>query len=79
PIELGIKAGREVLARAAVDSRHVDSVLPGSIAQARFDAYLLPRHIGLYIGVAQSVPALGVQRISATGLELLRQAAQHLS
>ncbi|MFA1028770.1 Thiolase protein [Pseudomonas syringae pv. helianthi] len=79
PIDLGIKVGREVLARAAVGSRQVDSVLTGSMAQASFDAYLLPRHIGLYSGVAQSVPALGVQRICATGLELLRQAAQHLS
>ncbi len=78
PIDLGIKVGREVLARAAVDPLAVDSVLAGSMAQASFDAYLLPRHIGLYSGVAQSVPALGVQRICATGFELLRQAARQL-
>jgi len=52
--------------------------LAGSMAQASFDAYLLPRHIGLYSGVAQAVPALGVQRICATGFELLRQAAEQL-
>ncbi|MEE4857576.1 thiolase family protein [Pseudomonas alliivorans] len=78
PIDLGIKVGREVLARAGIQARRVDTVLAGSMAQASFDAYLLPRHIGLYSGVAQSVPALGVQRICATGLELLRQAALHL-
>ncbi|VVP26590.1 Acetyl-CoA acetyltransferase [Pseudomonas fluorescens] len=78
PIDLGIKVGREVLARAAVDPLAVDSVLAGSMAQASFDAYMLPRHIGLYSGVAQSVPALGVQRICATGFELLRQAARQL-
>ncbi|MFL1416533.1 thiolase family protein [Pseudomonas fildesensis] len=78
PIDLGIKVGREVLARAGVDPMAVDSVLAGSMAQASFDAYLLPRHIGLYSGVAQSVPALGVQRICATGFELLRQAAEQL-
>lgn len=78
PIDLGIKVGREVLARAGIDSLAVDSVLAGSMAQASFDAYLLPRHIGLYSGVAQSVPALGVQRICATGFELLRQAAEQL-
>ena len=78
PIDLGIKVGREVLARAGVDPLAVDSVLAGSVAQASFDAYLLPRHIGLYSGVAQSVPALGVQRICATGFELLRQAARQL-
>ncbi len=78
PIDLGIKVGREVLSRAAVAPGRVDTVLAGSVAQASFDAYLLPRHIGLYCGVAQSVPALGVQRICATGFELLRQAALHV-
>ncbi|MCI3945781.1 acetyl-CoA C-acyltransferase [Pseudomonas syringae] len=78
PIDLGIKVAREVLARAAVLPARVDSVLAGSMAQASFDAYLLPRHIGLYSGVPQSVPALGVQRICATGFEVLRQAALHV-
>ncbi|WP_460136797.1 thiolase family protein [Pseudomonas sp. S1_E04] len=78
PIDLGIKVGREVLARAGIDAQAVDSVLAGSMAQASFDAYLLPRHVGLYSGVAQAVPALGVQRICATGFELLRQAGEQL-
>ncbi|MCD5994093.1 thiolase family protein [Pseudomonas sp. CDFA 602] len=78
PIDLGIKVGREVLARAGVEPAQVDNVLAGSMAQASFDAYLLPRHIGLYSGVPQQVPALGVQRICATGFELLRQAAVHI-
>ncbi|WP_295472415.1 thiolase family protein [uncultured Pseudomonas sp.] len=75
PIDLGIKAGRGVLARAGLPAAQVDSVLAGSMAQASFDAYMLPRHIGLYSGVPLQVPALAVQRICATGFELLRQAA----
>lgn len=78
PIDLGIKVGREVLARAGLDPRMVDTVLAGSMAQASFDAYMLPRHIGLYSGVPQQVPALAVQRICATGFELLRQAGGQL-
>ncbi|BDM22522.1 thiolase family protein [Pseudomonas sp. LRP2-20] len=78
PIDLGILAGRAVLARAAIAPQAVDSVLAGSMAQASFDAYMLPRHIGLYCGVAQGVPALAVQRICGTGLELLRQAGEQL-
>lgn len=78
PIDLGIHAGRAVLERAGVDPASVDSVLAGSMAQASFDAYLLPRHIGLYSGVPQGVPALAVQRICGTGLELLRQAGEQL-
>lgn len=78
PIDLGIKAGRAVLARAGIAPQAVDSVLAGSMAQASFDAYFLPRHVGLYCGVPQAVPALAVQRICGTGLELLRQAGEQL-
>lgn len=79
PIDLGIKVGREVLMRAGLDAQHVDSVLAGSMAQSSFDAYMLPRHIGLYSGVPVQVPALAVQRICATGFELLHQAARQLN
>lgn len=78
PIDLGIKVGREVLARCGLAPQAVDTVLAGSMAQASFDAYMLPRHIGLYSGVPQQVPALAVQRICATGFELLRQAAEQI-
>ncbi|MFG0409382.1 thiolase family protein [Pseudomonas sp. FYR_11] len=78
PIDLAIKAGRAVLARAGSDPQAVGSVLAGSLAQASFDAYFLPRHVGLYCGVPLAVPALAVQRICGTGLELLRQAAEQL-
>ena len=78
PIDLAIKAGRAVLARAGSDPQAVGSVLAGSMAQSSFDAYFLPRHVGLYCGVPLAVPALAVQRICGTGLELLRQAAEQL-
>lgn len=79
PIDLGIKVGREVLVRAAIDPAAVECVLAGSMAQASFDAYMLPRHIGLYSGVPQAVPALAVQRICGTGFELLRQAGMEVA
>jgi len=78
PTDLGIKAGRAVLQRANLCASEVDSVLAGSMAQAAFDAYMLPRHIGLYCAVPQTAPALMVQRICATGFELLHQAGQQI-
>ena len=48
PIDLGIKAGRAALERADVAPEAIDAVICGSMAQASFDAYMLPRHIGLY-------------------------------
>lgn len=75
PIDLGIKVAREVFKRAAVAPKQVDAVIGGSMAQASFDAYMLPRHIGLYARVPIEVPAHLVQRVCGTGMEVIIQAA----
>jgi acetyl-CoA C-acetyltransferase len=75
PIDLGIKAARAALAHADVDPGEVGTVITGNMAQASFDAYMLPRHIGLYAGVRTETPAHLVQRVCGTGIEVLMQAA----
>jgi len=75
PTDLGIKAARESFARSGVSPRDVGVVITGSMAQASFDTYCLPRHIGLYSGVPIEVPAHMVQRVCGTGIEVLIQAA----
>jgi acetyl-CoA C-acetyltransferase len=79
PTDLGIKVARAVLSRTAVPAAAVGSVITGSVAQADFDAFFLPRHIGLYAGVPIEVPATLAQRICGTGFELVRQAADQLT
>ncbi|NKC32139.1 thiolase family protein [Falsiroseomonas selenitidurans] len=75
PIDLGIAAARGAIARAGIDPEAIGCVVAGSVAQASFDAYMLPRHIGLYAGVPVEVPALLVQRVCGTGIEALVQGA----
>jgi len=75
PIDLGIKAAREAFSRVGASPGDADTVIAGSMAQASFDAYLLPRHIGLYAGVPVEVPAHLVQRVCGTGIEVISQAA----
>jgi len=75
PIDLGIKAARAALAKADVAGEEIGYVAAGSVAQASFDAYMLPRHIGLYAGAPVEVPALLVQRVCGTGIEAIIQAA----
>jgi acetyl-CoA C-acetyltransferase len=75
PIDLGIKVAREVFRRSGVSPEDVDAVVAGSMAQASFDAYMLPRHIGIYSGVPIEVPAHMVQRVCGTGMEVILQAA----
>ena len=79
PIDLGIKAAREVFARSGARPADVGTVIAGSMAQASFDAYMLPRHVGLYSGVPIEVPAHLVQRVCGTGIEVLMQAADAVS
>ncbi len=79
PTDLGIKAAREVFARSGVRPADVGAVITGSMAQASFDTYCLPRHIGLYSGVPIEVPAHMVQRVCGTGIEVLMQAADFIA
>ena len=79
PIDLGIAAARAVIARAGADPKDIGTTIAGSMAQASFDAYVTPRHIGLYAGVPIERPAHLVQRICGTGLEVLSQAADAVS
>lgn len=79
PIDLGIKASRALFEKTRVPPSDVDSVIAGSVAQASFDAYLLPRHIGLYSGVPLDRPAHLVQRVCGTGVEAISQAADAIT
>jgi acetyl-CoA C-acetyltransferase len=79
PIDLGIKVARAVFDRSKISPADVGSVIAGSVAQASFDAYVLPRHIGLYSGVPIDRPALLVQRVCGTGIEVIGQAADAIA
>src|ERR1043166_1870 len=79
PIDLGIKAAREVFARSGASPGDVGTVITGNMAQASFDAYMLPRHIGLYSGVPIETPAHMVQRVGGAALGGLMQAAASIT
>jgi len=78
PTDLGIKAARAVFQRSGVSPDDVNILVAGNMAQASFDTYVLPRHIGLYSGVPQEVPAHMVQRVCGTGIEAIFQAADSI-
>lgn len=78
PIDLGIYAADALFDRSGIVAKEVQSVVVGSVAQAGFDAYFLPRHIGLYSGVPQDVPALLVSRICGSGFEAILQIADQI-
>jgi acetyl-CoA C-acetyltransferase len=79
PTDLGIAASRAALERTGVPAREVDQVIVANIGQASYDAYFVARHIALYAGVPESVPALQVQRICASGLETIVTGAEQIA
>lgn len=79
PTDMGIKAARGALQRAGIAPDAVGSVITANMAPGDFYAYMLPRHIGLYSGVPQEVPACNVQRICGSGFEIIRQAGDDIA
>jgi acetyl-CoA C-acetyltransferase len=75
PTDLGIHVARALFRRLAIPAEDVGAVIAGNVAQSSFDAFYLPRHIGLYSGVPQGVPALLVHRLCGTGFETILNAA----
>jgi acetyl-CoA C-acetyltransferase len=79
PTDLGIHVARAVFRRVAVPPADVTTVVAGNVAQSSFDAYYLPRHIGLYSGVPLGVPSLLVHRLCGTGFETILTAADQIA
>ncbi|NOZ75199.1 MAG: thiolase family protein [FCB group bacterium] len=78
PTDLGIAAARAALERAHVEPSDVDHIIFANIIQAGYDALYLPRHIALYCGIPESVPALMVQRICGSGFESIIVGAENI-
>lgn len=79
PTDLGIHVARATLTHAGVPAADVGSIIAGNMAQSSFDAFYLPRHIGLYSGVPVGVPALLVHRLCGTGFETILTAADQIT
>lgn len=79
PTDLGIHAARAALGRSGVDPARIGTTVAGCCIQASFDALFFARHIGLYAGMADDRPAIGVQRLCTTGFEAIAQGARATS
>lgn len=77
--DLGICAARALFDTSGIPASAVDAIIAGNMAQSSFDAYFLPRHIGLYAGVNPLAPALLVQRLCCTGFEAILAAADQIT
>ncbi len=74
PTDLGVAASRAALEQAKVRPDQVDHVIFGNVIQAAPDSAYTPRHVGLHLGIPQSVPALGVNRLCGSGFQSVVEA-----
>mgnify|MGYP000201857705 CR=1 FL=1 len=75
-VKLGTATAIEALKRAGVTADQVDHVVYGGVITTGANAAYLGRHIGLYAGVPQEVPALTVNRLCGSGMQSVISAAQ---
>ena len=79
PTDLGIYASRAAIERSGITPKDIDQVMMANIGQSSYDTYFLPRHIGLYAGVPQTIPAVMLQRICGSGFETMTAGADQIS
>jgi acetyl-CoA acetyltransferase family protein len=74
PTDLSLVAAKAALEQAKVSPQEVDHVIVGNVLHSAPDSIYTPRHIGLRLGVPQSVPALGINRLCGSGFQVIVEA-----
>lgn len=77
-VQLGTATAVEALKRSGVKPEQVDHVVYGGVITTGANAAYLARHIGLYAGVPQEVPALTQNRLCGSGMQSVVTAAQQI-
>lgn len=78
PTDLGIFATKAAIEKAGLTPDDIDQLFYANIGQSSADSYFLPRHIGLYAGIPEGVPALMLQRICGSGYETIIAGAEQI-
>ncbi|MCL4815313.1 MAG: thiolase family protein [Flavobacteriales bacterium] len=79
PTDLGIYATRAAIEKSGMKGEDIDQVMYANIGQSAADAYFLPRHIGLFSGIPEGIPAVMLQRICGSGFETIIAGAEQIT
>jgi len=79
PTDLGIYATKGALEKSGIKGEDIDQVMYANIGQSAADAYFLPRHVALYSGIPETIPAIMLQRICGSGFETIVSGAEQIS
>jgi acetyl-CoA C-acetyltransferase len=79
PTDLGIYATIAAIEKSGLKGEDIDQLMYANIGQSSADSYFLPRHIGLFSGIPEGVPAVMLQRICGSGFETIISGAEQIS
>lgn len=79
PTDLGIYATKAALEKSGIRGEDIDQLMYANIGQSSSDSYFLPRHIGLFSGIPESIPAVMLQRICGSGFETIIAGAEQIA
>lgn len=79
PTDLGIYACKAAIEKSEIIGKDIDQLMYSNIGQSSADSYFLPRHVGLYTGIPEGVPAVMLQRICGSGFETIISGAEQIS
>lgn len=79
PTDLAIYASKAAIEKSGIKGEDIDQVMYANIGQSSSDSYFLPRHIGLFSGIPEGVPAVMLQRICGSGFETIIAGAEQIS
>ncbi|NOY47840.1 MAG: thiolase family protein [Chlorobi bacterium] len=79
PTDLGIYATKAAIEKSGITGKDIDQLMYANIGQSSADSYFLPRHVGLFSGIPEGVPAVMLQRICGSGFETIISGAEQIS
>jgi acetyl-CoA acetyltransferases len=79
PTDLGIYATKAAIEKSGIKGEDIDQLMYANIGQSSADSYFLPRHIGLFSGIPEGVPAVMLQRICGSGFETIIAGAEQIT
>jgi acetyl-CoA acetyltransferase family protein len=77
--QMGRIAARAALERSKIDPETIDQLIFANAHPSSVDALFLPRHIALSCNLRKEIPALLVQRICGSGIQVLSTAADEIA
>src|SRR6185312_5834179 len=72
--ELAVAASQAALQQSGVRAEQIDHTIFGSLVYTLPESSYIPRHVGLKVGIPQSKPALGLNRMCGTGFQVIVEA-----